>query len=181
MITSGTVTKSFFVEIVAPAVEDAVDVGEVLPDEFADAGVVGNCVIAAAGDLVVRCRTLDAAIIHKGPHDVGDLQLEHEGDIVVKNGNCIGSALREVCEANHTNQGLDHGEVLGCDIYGAVIIPDEEVKHAVACLTSHTFNELVRKWGHFGVPNGDGVERLEVMHEVQRASLLFDTEPVGAV
>ena len=113
----------------AEVVEDVVDVREVLPDEFVDARVVRNHVVAAAGDLVVRCQALDAAIVHEGPHDVRDLRLEHEGDVIVENGDRVGPALREVHEADCADRGLDCGEVPGCNIYGAVIIPDEEVEH----------------------------------------------------
>ena len=139
------------------------DVVEVFPNEFADAGVVGNGVVAAAGDLIARCQALDAAIVHEGPRDVGDLRLKHEGDVIVENGNRVGPALWEAHQANRADRGLHRGEVPGCDIYGAVVIADKEVEHAVARLTGHTFDELVREWGHSGVPDGDGVERLEVV------------------
>ena len=113
----------------AEVVEDVVDVREVLPDEFVDARVVRNRVVAAAGDLVVRCQALDAAIVHEGPRDVRDLRLEHEGDVIVENGDRVGPALREAHEADRADRGLDRGEVPGRNIYGAVIIPDEEVEH----------------------------------------------------
>ena len=165
----------------AEAVKDVVDVIEVLLNEFVDAGVVGNGVVAAARDLIARCQTFDTTVINKGPCDVEDLWLEHKGDIIVKNGDHVGSALQKVCKANHANWGLDHCEVPGHNIYGVVVIADKEVKHAVARSTGHTFDELVHKWGHSGILDGDSIEWLEVVHEVQHAGLLLDAEPVGAV
>ena len=165
----------------AEVVKDVVDVVEVFLNEFADAGVVGNGVIAAAGDLIVRCWTLDTAVVHEGLHNVGDLRLKHESNIIVENGDCIGLALWEACEANCTNWGLDHGEVPGCNIYGAVVIADKEVEHAVACITGHALNELVCERGYSGILDGDSIEQLEVVHEAQHAGLLLDAEPAGVV
>ena len=51
MMISGTVTQSFLVETVVPAVaetmDDSVEVVEVLPYEVSDAGVVGDCLVGA--------------------------------------------------------------------------------------------------------------------------------------
>jgi hypothetical protein len=67
-------------------VENAVHVAEVFPDESADVGVVGD-------HLVACWRALDAAVIHKGPGDIGDLIFKDEGDIFMEYRSGVGPTL----------------------------------------------------------------------------------------
>jgi hypothetical protein len=62
-----------------------------------------------------------------------------------------------------------------------VIITNEEVEHCVTGTTSHGLDDLVRDRGNSRISDCDGVERLEVVNEAQRAVLLLDAEPTGAV
>jgi hypothetical protein len=48
-------------------------------------------------------------------------------------------------------------------------------------MTSHGLDDLVRDRRNSQVSDCDGVERLKIMNEVQRAILFLDAEPVGVV
>ena len=47
-----------------------------------------------------------------------------------------------------------------------VIISDEEVDHRITCACCHAFYELVDKWGHCCIADGDSVEGLQVADNV---------------
>jgi hypothetical protein len=55
--------------------EDAVDIVKVLPYKLAHLIVVRDHFESAVVGLVVSHGPLDTAIIHKGPHNIGDLRL----------------------------------------------------------------------------------------------------------
>ncbi len=74
----------------AEAVENTVDIREVLPDELADAGVVGQSFIHTVAGFIARDWPFDAAVIDEGPGYMRDLRLQNEGYIFVEDGNCIG-------------------------------------------------------------------------------------------
>jgi hypothetical protein len=62
-----------------------------------------------------------------------------------------------------------------------VVVTDKKIQHGVACSSSHGFNDLISWWWDTGVANGNSIEGLEIVDEAQSATLLFDTEPAGAV
>jgi hypothetical protein len=88
------------------AMEDAVDVIEVLPHKPAHLIVVGDRFKSAIVSLVASCRPLDATIVHKGPSNVGDLGLQNEGDIFIKYCAGIGPSLRQAGQSNCAYGGL---------------------------------------------------------------------------
>jgi hypothetical protein len=131
----------------AEAVEDAVHIVEVFPDEFADAGVVGNCFEAAIGCFILGGRAFDAAVIHERASDVRDFQLKDEGNIVMKDANSISPTLWETSKMHCSNGRLNGGEVSGGDVEGAMVIAYKQVQHRVTRATSHAFNVTVRtRW-----------------------------------
>jgi len=58
-----------------------------------------------------------------------------------------------------------------------VVIADKEVEHRIAGATHHRLYNVVRIRREPGVLDGDGVEGLKVMNEVQGPTLFLDTEP----
>lgn len=92
MTTLGTVMKSFLAKTVVPAVElveDLVDIVEVLPDKFVDAGVLEEGFVATIFGFVTQGQTLDAAIIDKGSSYMRDFGLENKGDVFMENNHSI--------------------------------------------------------------------------------------------
>jgi len=67
---------------------------EVFPHKSADAWVSRNGLKPAVLCFITCGWTLDATIIHKWPGNVGDLLLQDEGDIFMKDCTSIGPALR---------------------------------------------------------------------------------------
>ena len=66
---------------------------KVLPDKAVHLIVLGDCLKSTVVSLVASCRSFDAAVIHKRPHNFGDLRLEDKGDIFMKDRNGIGPPL----------------------------------------------------------------------------------------
>src|SRR5487761_1177110 len=111
------------------AVEDAVYIVKVLPDEAAHLIVLGDCLESAVVGLVASRRPFDAAVVHKGPRDIGDLRLEDKGDVFVKDGTSIGPSLWQTCQSHGSDRGLNSGQIARGDIKGAMVISNEEVEH----------------------------------------------------
>jgi hypothetical protein len=109
------------------AVEDAVQVIEVFPDEFADAGVVGNHFEAAIGCFILGGGTFDAAVVHKRVSDVRDFQLEDESNFVMKDANGISPTLWETSKTHCSDGRLNGGEISGGDVEGAMVIAYKQV------------------------------------------------------
>ena len=62
-----------------------------------------------------------------------------------------------------------------------VIRANKQIKHGITCMCSHPFYKLINKGGNSSIMDGDGIEGLEIMHNLKGAVLLFDTEPARAV
>jgi hypothetical protein len=56
---------------VVEAMENAVDVVEVLPHKLAHLIIIEDCFESTVVGLIVSCRPLDATIVHKGPCNIG--------------------------------------------------------------------------------------------------------------
>jgi len=79
------------------AMDDAVDVVEVLPNEASDAGILGDGFKLALGGLITRSRSLDGGVIDERFGDMGNLWLQDEGDITMEDGDGVGGTLGEDC------------------------------------------------------------------------------------
>jgi hypothetical protein len=77
----------------AEAVEDAMEVEQVLPDKPSDAGVIWDGLILTTINFVSHCRSFDAAVIDVWPGNVGDLRFQQKGDVLMKDRPCISPAL----------------------------------------------------------------------------------------
>ena len=62
-----------------------------------------------------------------------------------------------------------------------MVIADKQVEHGVAHSPGHGLDDLIGRWWNASITDGDGVEGLEIMDQVQRATLLFDAEPARSV
>ena len=69
------------------------NVVEVLPNEAADTGVLGDGLESPSWGLIMRSRSFDTCVIDEGLGDVGDFWLENEGDIAVEDGKSVGMTL----------------------------------------------------------------------------------------
>jgi hypothetical protein len=165
----------------AQAVKDVVYVVDVLPDELANAGVIGNCFIAVVLSFVACGWAFDGAVVHKWLGSVGDFRLEDKCDIVMEDSYCVSPPLRKAGETYGSNRGLDCSEIARCDVECPVVVAYEEVEHGIAGASCHTLYELVSKGRDAGVSDSDGVEGLEVMDDVECSTLLLHTEPSRVV
>jgi hypothetical protein len=77
----------------AEAVEDAMEVEQVLPDKLSNAGVIWDGLVLTTIDFVSRRGSFDAAVVDVWPGDVGDLGFQQEGDVLVKDCPCVSPAL----------------------------------------------------------------------------------------
>jgi hypothetical protein len=75
-------------------VEDAMDVGEVLPDEVSDLWVSGDGLVPSVLGFVVGRWAFDASVIHKQLCGVRDLGLKNKNYISVKYWHGTGLTLR---------------------------------------------------------------------------------------
>ena len=73
--------------------ENVVDVGEVLLDEPADKWVSRKGFIPTICCLIACCGPLNATVIHEGPGNIWDLGLKDKGNVFIKYGAGIHSAL----------------------------------------------------------------------------------------
>ena len=62
-----------------------------------------------------------------------------------------------------------------------MVVADKEIQDGIARASCHGLDDLVRDWWDARVANSDGIKGLEVVDESERAILLLDTEPMGAV
>jgi len=62
-----------------------------------------------------------------------------------------------------------------------MVITGEQVQHCVTRTSSYGLDDLIWDGRYARIANGDGVEGLEVMHNVQFAALLVDTEPMRPI
>jgi hypothetical protein len=76
------------------AVENAMEVVEVLPNEASDARIFGDNLKGAILKLVASQQAFDGAVISKRESSVQNLRLENEGDIAMEDCHGIGPALR---------------------------------------------------------------------------------------
>ena len=76
------------------AVDDSVDVIEVLPYEASDACILWDCFVNAFGHFIARCGAPNGCVVYKGFCNVWDLRFENECDITVENCNSVCRALR---------------------------------------------------------------------------------------
>jgi hypothetical protein len=77
----------------AEAVEDAMEVEQVLPDKPSDAGVIWDGLVLTTVDFISHRRSFDAAVINVQPGNVGDLGFQQEGDVFMKDRPCVSPAL----------------------------------------------------------------------------------------
>jgi len=75
------------------AVENAMDIIEMFPDEVAHLVVVRDCLESTTISLVASCGPLDTAVVHEGPGNVRDFGFENEGNVFVEDGTGIGPSL----------------------------------------------------------------------------------------
>jgi hypothetical protein len=73
--------------------ENAVDIGEMFPDEPVDGQVGGDGLIPTISHFIVHRGAFDAAIVHEGPSNVGDFGLKNEGDVLMKYCTGVGPTL----------------------------------------------------------------------------------------
>jgi hypothetical protein len=163
------------------AVKDVMYAVDVLPDELANAGVIGNCFVAVVLSFVACRWAFDGAVIHKWSGSVGDFGLEDKCDIVVEDSYCISPPLRKAGETYGSDRGLDCSEIARYDVECPVVVAYEEVEHGIAGASCHTLYELVSKGRDAGVSDSDGVEGLEVMDDAEHSTLLLHAEPSRVV
>jgi hypothetical protein len=70
---------------------------------------------------------------------------------------------------------------VGTRVKRTVIVANKKVKHGIAGAARHGLDDLIRIGGHTGVPDGDGIERLQVMDKAQGPVLLLNAELPGVV
>jgi hypothetical protein len=75
------------------AVEDVMEVEQVLPDKLLNARVIWDGLVLTSIDFVSRRGSFDAAVINIQPGDMGDLGFQQKGDVLMKDHPCIGPAL----------------------------------------------------------------------------------------
>jgi hypothetical protein len=114
------------------AVEDAVHINEVFPNEPVDTGIVGDSFVTAAGSFIARSGAFNAAVVHKGAGNMWDFGLENKGNVVMEYANGVGPALRKAGKANGADRRLNSSEISRGNIKGAMIIANKEVEHRIA-------------------------------------------------
>jgi hypothetical protein len=163
------------------AVENAMDVLKVLPDELANARVFRDRGVAAIISFVVSGRPLNGAVIYERSGNVRDFRGEEEGYVVMEYCYGVHPALWEASQPQCADGGLYCGEVTRGDIKSAVVITDEEVEHGIARLTCHGLYNLISKRRDPGITDCDCIEGLQVMNKVEGAVLLLHAEGTRVV
>jgi len=144
----------------AKAMEDPMDVLQVLPDELANAGVLWDGVVTAVVGFVTSGQPFDGAVIDERVGDVWNFRGEEERDVVVEDCDRVSPSLWKAGQLQGADGGLHRGEVTQGDVESPVIVANEKVKHGIACPTSHGLYDLVSERWDTGVTNGDSVEWL---------------------
>ena len=107
------------------ASDDASDVLEVLPDESANARVLGTAFPVAISCAIVGRWPLDRDVVDIRNGPLRSLSLEDVGDVVVENGNGVGPTHRKLCETHETIWRLECGIVARVFVEVAIVVADK--------------------------------------------------------
>ncbi len=111
----------------AKAVEDAMDIKEVQPDEFVNARIIRQSLIAIITSFKASHRSFDAAVIHKWPGHIRNFWLQDKSDIFVEDCNSISPTHRQSSQPYSTNGGLEGGKVVRGKVKSAMIVAYKQI------------------------------------------------------
>jgi hypothetical protein len=130
---------------------------EVFSHEVSDARVLCDGLIAAIGTLITGRWAFDGDVVNIGNSELGDLWLENETNVFMKDQNAVGPTHQKGDKSLGPIGRLEGHIVLGQLCNQALIITNIEIKHCTARPASKLLCDVFWERGDTGMSNGDGI------------------------
>src|SRR5216684_2236208 len=113
----------------AESVDDTVNIIQVFPDEFTDAGIAWYSFVSPIWGFIARGWALDYRVVEERLSNIQNFWFKNKGNITMEYGHSVGQSLGESGVPECTKGGLEACKVVRSNVECSVIIAYKKVEH----------------------------------------------------